>query len=285
MDKIRFNKRLFFNETWDTYFKLRNIGYHDFNIIKPTKFARIYSWTSLHFVVRGKGTLIIRDKKYRLQAGDFFYIPANEPTTYYADDGEPWSYYWISFSTSSGFKMADILNLSAESPKLAAKNSSKVTELFDELFSLEVSPSEFCYMTISTIMQLLASEATNQAPPTPQKTSPQKTVATVKQIIKLNHANPNFNTKEIASTLYLSTRQMDRIFKTETGVTPRAYLIDVKLHHATTLLNEADYKIKDLCRLAGFYDEFQFMKLFKAKFGMTVKEYRKQAKHDSSEKQ
>ena len=97
----RENKRMFFNEVWDTYFKLRNIGYHDFHIIKPTKFARIYDWTSLHFVVSGNGTLIIRDKTYSLRAGDFFYIPANEPTVYYADDNEPWSYYWISFATSS----------------------------------------------------------------------------------------------------------------------------------------------------------------------------------------
>ena len=69
---------------------------------------------------------------------------------------------------------------------------------------------------------------------------------------------------------------MDRIFKDETGITPRAYLTEVKLRHVTKLLEEGDYKVKDLCRLAGFYDEFQFMKIFKAKFGMTVKEYRKQ---------
>ncbi len=275
MSSDRKNKRIFFNESWDTYFKLRNIGYHDFHIIKPTKFARIYDWTSLHYVVSGKGTLIIRDKKYRLRAGDFFYIPANEPTTYYSDDNEPWSYYWISFSTSSGFKIADSLNLSAESPKLTAKNPIKVTELFDELFSLKSSPTEFCYFTISMIMQLLASEATHPASPIPQKASPQKTIATIKRIIELNHTNPNFNIKEIAPVMYLSTRQVDRIFKDETGITPRSYLIEVKLHHVTKLLAENDYKVKELCRLAGFYDEFQFMKIFKAKFGMTVKEYRR----------
>ena len=275
MSGERKNKRIFFNEGWDTYFKLRNIGYHDFHIIKPTKFARIYDWTSLHYVVSGKGTLIIRDKKYRLRAGDFFYIPANEPTTYYSDDNEPWSYYWISFSTSSGFKIADILNLDTNSPKLTAKNRQHVTELFDELFALNVSPSEFCYMTVSTIMQLLASEATHPASPIPQKVSLQKTIATIKQIIELNHTNPNFNIKEIAPVLYLSTRQVDRIFKDETGMTPRTYLIEVKLRHVTKLLEENDYKVKELCRLAGFYDEFQFMKIFKAKFGMTVKEYRR----------
>ena len=275
MSVERENKRLFFNEAWDTYFKLRNIGYHDFCIIKPTKLARIYDWTSLHFVVRGKGTLVIRDKKYMLCAGDFFYIPANEPTVYYADDIEPWSYYWISFATSSGFKIADSLNLSAESPKLTAKNPEKVTELFDALFSLESFPTQFCYLTISTIMQLLAAEASHPSSPRPKKVPPKKIVATVKKIIEINHANPSFNIKEIAPGLYLSTRQIDRIFKKETGITPRAYLIDVRLQHVTKLLEEADYKIRDLCNLAGFYDEFQFMKIFKAKFGMTVKEYKK----------
>ncbi len=274
MNENRSNKRMFFNEVWDTYFKLRNIGYHDFHIIKPTKFARIYDWTSLHFVVSGKGTLIIRDKKYKLSAGDFFYIPANEPTIYYSDATDPWSYYWISFSTSSGFKIADSLHLNADSPKLTAKNALKVTELFDELFSTECTPTEFCYLTISTIMQILASESSHPTSPSPKKISPKRIVATVKQIIELNHTNPNFNIKEIAPGLYLSPRQIDRIFKDETGITPRAYLVDVKLRHVTELLEEADYKVRELCNLTGFYDEFQFMKNFKAKFGMTVKEYR-----------
>ncbi|MBQ6698231.1 MAG: AraC family transcriptional regulator [Oscillospiraceae bacterium] len=275
MNNLRTNKRIFFNETWDTYYKLRNIGYHDFHIIKPTKFARIYDWTSLHFVVSGKGTLIIRDKVYKLCAGDFFYIPANEPTIYYSDDIEPWSYYWISFSKSSGFKIEDILKLSNKSPKLTAKDPQKVSELFDALFSLEVSQSEFSYMTVSMLMQLLACEATHSLSPSNNKISPKKIVSTVKQIIELNHTNPNFNIKEIAPVLYLSTRQVDRIFKDETGMTPRAYLIDVKLFHVTQLLKENDYKVKELCRIAGFFDEFQFMKIFKAKFGMTVKEYRR----------
>ena len=202
MNGERKNKRIFFNENWDTYYKLRNIGYQDFHIIQPTKFARIYDWTSLHFVVSGKGTLIIQDKTYKLCAGDFFYIPANEPTTYYSDDNEPWSYYWISFSKSSGFKIEDILNLNGESPKLSAKNPQKVLELFDSLFSLDVSPSAFSYMTVSAIMQLLACEAAHSVSASSTKIPSKKIVATVKQIIRLNHTNPNFNIKEISPVLY-----------------------------------------------------------------------------------
>lgn len=278
MDVKRVNKRLFFNESWDTYYKLRNIGYHDFHIIQPTKFARIYDWISLHFVVSGKGKLIVRDKKYSLSAGDFFYIPANEPTTYYSDEDNPWSYYWISFSLSSSFKIADALKLSADAPKLTAKNKIKVTALFDELFALDVQPTEFAYMTLSAIMQILALESSHPTSITPKKISSKKIVATIKKTIELNFVNPNFNIKEIAPTLYLSTRQVDRIFKDETGITPRAYLVDVRLQHATKLLEESDYKVKELCNLAGFYDEFQFMKTFKAKYGMTVKEYHKRHK-------
>ncbi|MBQ7119761.1 MAG: AraC family transcriptional regulator [Oscillospiraceae bacterium] len=278
MNEKRPNKRIFFNEVWDTYFKLRNIGYHDFHIIKPTKFARIYDWTSLHFVVSGKGILKIRDKLYHLCAGDFFYIPANEPTIYHSDEKDPWSYYWISFSLSSGFKIADNLKLSADNPKTTAKNASKITVLFDELFSLDTSPTEFAYMTLSAIMQLLALEASHPTSTTPKKLSRKKIVATVKNTIELNYTNPSFNIKEIAPILYLSTRQVDRIFTEEAGMTPRAYLTEVKLQHAAKLLQESDYKVRELCRLTGFYDEFQFMKIFKARYGITVKEYHKKYK-------
>ena len=175
------NKRMFFNESWDTYFKLRNIGYHDFRTLESTKIARVHNWVSLHFVVRGKGKLLIRDKEYNIGSGDFFYIPPNEPTIYYADNSDPWRYYWISFSTSSLFRIADALNLSADSPTCKAKKPLRTSELFQELFNSDATSTELCYLTFSALMNILATEATH--PPSPTKSvSRKKTAETIMTI-------------------------------------------------------------------------------------------------------
>ena len=52
------------------------------------------------------------------------------------------------------------------------------------------------------------------------------------------------------------------------------FLSEVRLKKAAELLSEKDYRIKELCAETGFNDELYFMKIFKKKYGMTVKEYR-----------
>ena len=76
-------KWLFFNESWDVYFRLRCAGIEDFSILPDIKISRVYNWSSLHFVRKGKGVLYIADKMYTLKSGDFFFIPPHTPTRYF----------------------------------------------------------------------------------------------------------------------------------------------------------------------------------------------------------
>ena len=98
----------------------------------------------------------------------------------------------------------------------------------------------------------------------------------IKQIIDLNYTNPAFHIKDAAQLLYINHPQMTRIFKVSMGLTPVAYLIDIRLSHASELLKTGTYTVKELCTACGFSDEWHFMKSFKKKFGMTVVEFKKQ---------
>ena len=50
-----------------------------------------------HFVINGKGTLVLNNKTYNLSKGSLFYIPSNTDAIYYSDREDPWSYEWIGF--------------------------------------------------------------------------------------------------------------------------------------------------------------------------------------------
>ena len=52
--------------------------------------------------------------------------------------------------------------------------------------------------------------------------------------------------------------------------------MDLRLLKSVELLSGGEYLVKDLARIVGFNDELHFMKEFKKKFGVTVKQYRKQ---------
>lgn len=267
--------RVFFNESADHYFRLRNMGYYDFRIVEPFRLSRVYNWNSIHYVSRGKGFLFIRGKKYVLNEGDFFFIPKHEATVYYSDEEHPWSYYWISFSAASLFNASEVFNLDYDNPVCSAKCPSETKAIFEELFSCQFSGLKLYYLTIAALNHILALDF-SQSDSTVKKALPKEKITTnIKQIIELNLSHPDFAIKHIAELLYISQRHMDRIFKSETGMTPREYLTRSRLNHAVKLLHQKKYTIKTLCRECGFNDESHFMRSFKAAFGMTVKEYRK----------
>lgn len=49
----------------------------------------------VHFILDGQGNYQIGGKNYRLHKNQGFLIPANQLTTYQADEQEPWTYIWI----------------------------------------------------------------------------------------------------------------------------------------------------------------------------------------------
>lgn len=49
----------------------------------------------IHFVLEGRGCLVMGEKKYEVEKGHAFYIPAGMPGYYTADRKDPWKYAWI----------------------------------------------------------------------------------------------------------------------------------------------------------------------------------------------
>ena len=102
-------------------------------------------------------------------------------------------------------------------------------------------------------------------------------VANAKELIELNYSNIDFTVNALPQLLHISHAQLTRIFKTKTGTTLVKYLIDVRITHAAILLNERNFSVRELVDMVGFGDERNFTRHFKEKYGMTVKEYRKQS--------
>ena len=75
--------------------------------------------------------------------------------------------------------------------------------------------------------------------------------------------------------LYVSPRHLSRLFHECVGMTPVAYLAEIRLTAAADMLrNNPNLTVNNLCSLVGWGDELYFMKKFKKKFSLTVGEYR-----------
>ncbi|MBT0587946.1 GlxA family transcriptional regulator [Alteromonas oceanisediminis] len=76
----------------------------------------------------------------------------------------------------------------------------------------------------------------------------------------------NISVQDMSSYIHLSERQLGRLFRLHTGVTPAAFFRRMKLDHAFSLLNSDNISVKDVSSKLGFssYDTFRraFYKAF-----------------------
>ena len=74
--------------------------------------------------------------------------------------------------------------------------------------------------------------------------------------------------EELACKLDLSTRQLERLFKAETGKSPQAFAKQVRLRTAAWLLTSSDRTVADIASSCGFSDASHLGREFRKQFGV-----------------
>lgn len=74
---------------------------------------------------------------------------------------------------------------------------------------------------------------------------------------------------------YRCAEHVSRSFKKYLGVTPTAYIRDVRLNRAAELLRSTNFPVKEICFLCSYENPNYFHRQFRGKFGMTPVEYRR----------
>lgn len=90
-----------------------------------------------------------------------------------------------------------------------------------------------------------------------------------------NHVNQNVSVEEIASHLNMDRTTLSKKFKRELGFNISSYIMRRKLEEAKSLLNYTDMTISEISEYLCFSSQAYFQNVFKKKFKITPKEYRK----------
>lgn len=84
--------------------------------------------------------------------------------------------------------------------------------------------------------------------------------------------------EEIAAAAYLSEYHFARLFKQITGLTPHAYLANVRLERARKLLAETALPVSEIASMVGYQSQSHFTKIFKSVTGVPPRAYRDSVK-------
>lgn len=228
----------------------------------------------IHFVSKGKGTLTIRQKTYSVKAGEAFFIPAQIPAMYQADVEDPWDYCWISFLGlhASGYmnRLLDSFEQTYVSPLLDVSFYRKKIEQFVNNAYTGMAgffqESALVYSILSDLyheFHLDQSELVQHHP-----------MEEVKYWIDMN-IGKDLQIKKIAEQMGYHPNYLIRKFTEVFGISPKQYILNVKMAKAKTLIEENEDPIALIADALGFHDLSSFSRTFKKNFSISPSEYRK----------
>lgn len=90
-----------------------------------------------------------------------------------------------------------------------------------------------------------------------------------------NHVNQDISVEEIADHLGMERSTLSKKFKRELGFNISSFIMRKKLEEARSLLHYSDRSISEISEYLCFSSQSYFQNVFKKKYGMTPKEYRK----------
>ena len=127
-----------------------------------------------------------------------------------------------------------------------------------------------CYIRILLChLDLLNRSSADSKSPTAKRAA----VSRIKEFLRLE-ACTGISASEASERLGYNPDHLNRIIKSETGMTLTSYLNFVRISRAKSLLLEGSMKVCDIAVACGFSDEKYFMKLFKRLESVTPSEYR-----------
>ncbi len=89
------------------------------------------------------------------------------------------------------------------------------------------------------------------------------------------HFREPLHVADLAHRAGLSVRQFGRKFQATFQMSPRAYLMQLRVDRACDLLASTDMPVTRVALEAGFYDHADFARQFRKHMGMTASEYRR----------
>ncbi len=206
----------------------------------------------LHYVLEGEGVFQKDGQTFSVHKGDLFVILPGEVTTYWADKEHPWQYAWIGFYAEGTPPFL----------QTAVIRQPQVCRSFEKIRECEQTAYTDGYLFAITFEVLRSlQEHTSLG-----STETNSYAARAKMYLQTSYMY-RISIQELAASLHIDRRYLTRLFRNSYGVSPQEYLIDLRLDHARTFLQQG-YGVSEAAAMVGFSDLSNFSKRYKARFGV-----------------
>lgn len=231
----------------------------------------------LIYCMEGNGYFSIFGKEYRVTGNQFFSLPPGVPHTYWSDQQNPWTIYWIHYGgTMAGYYSNGLCGPQEIAPQANSRLSDRIS-LFETIFrTLEWGYSNENLLYASSVLHhLLASFRFVHQFRGRWDESIQAGIVDTAMLFMKENIEKTLSVAELASYVGYSVSHFAALFHARAGLSPIACFNRLKIQRACHLLDSTDMKINQICYKIGITDCFYFSRLFRKETGMSPMAYRK----------
>ncbi len=237
----------------------------------------------IHFVVKGEGTLKIRDTIYDIHQNQLFIVPANEISTYSASNKNPWKYCWIGFL---GIQSNQFLNSLMQSSTKRFVIDCKNTAFYEKQieFILNISGKQLStHLKVNGIMYHMIGTLLEELGADDPKDLDFSIPYQAQQYMEMYYHN-NIQIADVATSVGVHANYLSNIFQKQYHITPKQYLSNLRIKKACELLLYTEYPIYIVANSVGFTDPLAFSKFFRRMVGISPYYYRIQKEEKQCKK-
>lgn len=207
-------------------------------------------------------------------------VPAAQRLYYAANTTDPWCYTWINFlGINSQMYTYQLIASSPEPYVLHGLDTEKYRTLIGQVLALEGTATARYFKGNGILLQVLG-ELFQDAGFNERYWGKNSVADEAKFYLDVNYSE-KLKLKEVAHNLGVHPNYLTRVFHEKYGVTPKQYLLNLKLQKACQLLRTTDLPVAVIAGSMGFDDGLAFYKLFKKAYGCAPSEYRHREKPTS----
>jgi AraC family transcriptional regulator of arabinose operon len=231
----------------------------------------------LIYCTAGTGWYEIDGARRLLQAGEALIIPAQTPHIYAASEHDPWSIHWVHFTGLEGDVIAKMPPEDTHKLTVAPQCGSTVEALFQQCYGSFWGGFVLPRLVYgSKLVHHLVAELIYNNPafsPSLRTSRFHSLEPTFAYLVENLHVP--LTLADMAAHAGLSPSQFSHLFKQQTGHSPLAYFIHLKMQHACSLLAMSPLSVKEVAQDVGYEDGYYFSRLFKKTIGVSPRQYRR----------
>jgi YesN/AraC family two-component response regulator len=226
--------------------------------------------TVIAFILNGQGEITLGSHMHTAAKGDIFLLPKGYRHQVKASQSsaDEWQYIWMNVAgelavqllaayrllDSAVIHCPDAEGLFREAIELAQTKTAQAAQQMLPPLLLEI------FIKLSDVKSLTDSDYSHR-------------VQAIKSYLD-NHIQEDFQSGALSKHFRLSFKQINRLFKQETGMTVYHYVLKQKIESAKMMLAQTELSVSEIAYKLGYGDPQYFSNLFKKKAGSPPSQYR-----------